>query len=126
MTPPGALRVLRAVVAHIERTAIPPTLREIGAALGIRSNNGVSDHLIALERRGLIVRPDSIARGIRVTAAGYAEAGSAANTVDMQQRDGVTSLRIVGRFAPHELEVLHREIGGLLNAARRNGRRAAR
>lgn len=44
----------------------PPTLREIGIALGIGSTNGVNDHLLALERKGYIVRDQATARGIRL------------------------------------------------------------
>lgn len=34
----------------------PPTLREIGRAMGIRGTNAVEDKLVAVERRGLIRR----------------------------------------------------------------------
>lgn len=34
----------------------PPTLREIGAHMGIRSTNCVNDHLRALERKGYLTR----------------------------------------------------------------------
>lgn len=36
----------------------PPTLREIGDHMGIKSTNGVADHLRALERKGYLVRGD--------------------------------------------------------------------
>lgn len=45
----------------------PPSLREIGTHMGIRSTNGVSDHLRALERKGYLLRDGMKARGIRVT-----------------------------------------------------------
>lgn len=41
---------------HSYLNGYPPTLREIGAHMGIRSNNGVDCHLRALERRGLVRR----------------------------------------------------------------------
>ena len=44
----------------------PPTVREIGERLGIRSTNGVNDHLAALERRGYLERDWGVARGLRV------------------------------------------------------------
>ncbi len=46
----------------------PPTLREIGTRFGIRSTNGVNDHLRALERKGHLVRSDMKSRGIRVVS----------------------------------------------------------
>lgn len=40
--------------------------------MGIRSVNGVNEHLRALERKGCIVRRDSLTRSIQVTVEGYA------------------------------------------------------
>ena len=55
------------VLDFIERMPIPPTLREIGAELGIASTNGVNDHLRALERKGRIECPtDARSRYIKV------------------------------------------------------------
>ncbi len=45
----------------------PPTLREIGARMGIRSTNGVNDHLRALERKGYLTREDMKSRALRPT-----------------------------------------------------------
>jgi repressor LexA len=47
-------RVLAFLHAFIREKGYPPTLREIGAHMGIRSTNGVNDHLRALERKGYI------------------------------------------------------------------------
>lgn len=43
-----------------------PAVREIAAALGIKSPNGVACHLRALERKGFISRRPRVARGIEV------------------------------------------------------------
>lgn len=60
-------RVLDAVTALSQRLGYPPTLRELGTELGIRSTNGVADHLRALERKGFVVRGGAgHARTIRV------------------------------------------------------------
>jgi repressor LexA len=42
--------VLEYICVSIQDRGYPPTLREIGLKLGIRSTNGVNDHLRALER----------------------------------------------------------------------------
>lgn len=47
-----------------------PTVREIGAALGISSSNASADHLKALRRKGLIVWTPRTARTIALTEAG--------------------------------------------------------
>lgn len=43
-----------------------PTVREIGAQMGIRSPNGVMSHLRALERKGLITRRAGKSRAIQL------------------------------------------------------------
>lgn len=58
--------VLDFIKLYIHEKVRPPTLREIGTRFGIRSTNGINDHLRALERKGYIVRDDMTARGIRV------------------------------------------------------------
>jgi len=50
------LEVLRYIARQIEEQGYPPTIREIGEALDIRSTNGVNDHLKALERKGYLTR----------------------------------------------------------------------
>jgi repressor LexA len=45
----------------------PPTLREIGHGLGIKSTNGVNDHLKALETKGWLTRAVGQSRGIRLS-----------------------------------------------------------
>jgi repressor LexA len=50
----------------IEQRGYPPTLREIGEYMGIRSTNGVNDHLRALERKGYLRREDMKSRALRV------------------------------------------------------------
>src|SRR6186713_2386720 len=49
----------------ISNRGYPPTLREIGAHMGIRSTNGVNDHLRALERKGYLTREDMKSRALR-------------------------------------------------------------
>jgi repressor LexA len=61
---------LRLIDEHVRVVGCPPTLRELGELMTIRSNNGVNDHLRALERKGLIVRRDRLARAIQLTDQG--------------------------------------------------------
>lgn len=49
--------VLEFIRAYRETNGESPTIREIGAHLGIRSTNGVDDHLRKLEAKGYIERP---------------------------------------------------------------------
>lgn len=65
----------------IHTRGYPPTLREIGAAIGVRSTNGVNDHLRALERKGYITRDDMLSRGIRPTDKAIADSSTSISHV---------------------------------------------
>lgn len=58
--------VLRFIESQIRRNGYPPTIREIGRHLGIKSTNGVNDHLNALQRKGYIKRQDHKSRTLAV------------------------------------------------------------
>jgi len=69
----------------IEERGYPPTLREIGESMGIRSTNGVNDHLRALERKGYLSREDMKSRALRlVSRESEPPAGSDDNLLDVQ------------------------------------------
>ncbi len=63
------LEVLRFIARQIEEAGYPPTIREIGEALDIRSTNGVNDHLKALERKGYLSRDPVKSRALIPTSA---------------------------------------------------------
>ena len=48
--------ILHFIVRQTEERGFPPTIREIGEQMDIRSTNGVNDHLKALERKGYLNR----------------------------------------------------------------------
>ncbi len=67
---PRQREVLNYIAACLDQRGIPPSFREIADALGIRSTNGVSDHIKALERKGYIKREKggrARARAMRLT-----------------------------------------------------------
>ena len=47
-----------------ENRGFPPTIREIGEEMDIRSTNGVNDHLKALERKGYLTRGEQQSRSL--------------------------------------------------------------
>jgi len=90
--------VLDFIRQSIHDRGYPPTLREIGARMGIRSTNGVNDHLRALERKGYLTREDMKSRALRPTNIetsrdGAAVAAEPANDVDLVE------VLILGRVA---------------------------
>ncbi|NOZ85007.1 MAG: repressor LexA [Deltaproteobacteria bacterium] len=57
-------KVLEYIKSTLSKRGYPPTMREIGEYMSIRSTNGVSDHLKVLERKGYIRRAGSRSRAI--------------------------------------------------------------
>lgn len=66
------------ILAFIKRSIVeqgyPPTIREIGEHFGIRSTNGVNDHLKALERKGYLLRGELKSRALNVIDGGRSPA----------------------------------------------------
>jgi repressor LexA len=68
---PRQRQVMDAIATHLDQWGIPPTLRELGDALGIKSTNGVADHIKALIRKGYLERGQGKsvrARSLRMTS----------------------------------------------------------
>jgi repressor LexA len=83
--------VLEFISSSIEQRGYPPTLREIGEHMGIRSTNGVNDHLKALEKKGYLEREDLKSRALRPIS--FEGAGPTGQMVDVP---------ILGRVAAGE------------------------
>jgi repressor LexA len=105
--------VLDFIRQSITDRGYPPTLREIGARMGIRSTNGVNDHLRALERKGYLTREDMKSRALRPTgmssppaANGASKAGGGTGAAGDQvplalpaNDDDMIDVQILGRVA---------------------------
>ncbi|WP_040821904.1 transcriptional repressor LexA [Nocardia jiangxiensis] len=64
--PPRQQRILAAIRDSVVRHGYPPSTREIGQAVGLRSTSTVSRHLKALEDKGFLRRSESVSRPIDV------------------------------------------------------------
>jgi repressor LexA len=95
------LEVLRFVARQIEECGYPPTIREIGEALDIRSTNGVNDHLKALERKGYLTRDPVKSRALIPTSAAREALGGG----DEQPSNVVSITRGAGRAGGRMIEV---------------------
>lgn len=58
-------QILDFITKRIQEQGYPPTIREIGEEMGIKSTNGVNDHLKALERKGYLKREGLKSRALR-------------------------------------------------------------
>jgi len=83
--------ILEYINASIQERGYPPTIREIGKQMGIRSTNGVNDHLKALERKGVLTRDDLKSRALRPVGQN--------DDVDFEDEDDFVEVRLLGRVA---------------------------
>jgi repressor LexA len=81
---------------RIRQWGYPPTIREIGEHLGIRSTNGVADHLKALQRKGYLNHDERKSRALTPIK----PRGTVVRAIGFQGR-GV-SVPILGRVAAGE------------------------
>src|SRR5260221_14506768 len=77
-----------------ERRGYPPPLREMGEYMGIRSTNGVNDHLRALERKGYLRREDMKSRAL-----GVVDQTDRSTPPPKPSDENLIDIRILGRVA---------------------------
>jgi repressor LexA len=105
-------QILDFITGSINERGFPPTLREIGEHFGIRSTNGVNDHLKALEKKGHLRREDLKSRAMRPVAldnvvslaerrhlAGSAMPRAVVDPEAADEADDLVEIDIVGRVA---------------------------
>ena len=76
----------------IEERGYPPTLREIGEHMGLRSTNGVNDHLRALERKGYLRREDMKSRALKLVE-------DVVSKPTPPESDDLVDVQVLGRVA---------------------------
>ena len=117
--PPRQKQLLDFVAAYQDQRGIPPTLREIGEALGIRSTNGVSDHIKSLLKKGYLERVGEArtSRGVRIaphvrggfrteaTVAVPVLGRVAAGSPILAEENWAATLHMDSKMMPHQAEV---------------------
>jgi repressor LexA len=69
------------VVKYADKHGYPPTVREIGEAVGLASPSTVHAHLANLERAGMLRRDPTKPRALEIVGRGHASATAAAEPV---------------------------------------------
>ena len=59
-------RIYAYLLERAQTTAVPPTVREIGSAVGLKSTSSVQGNLDALEKAGYISRDPGLKRNIHL------------------------------------------------------------
>lgn len=72
---PRRVEILRYLARRAGADGPPPSVREIGAAVGLKSSQTVHHHLGRLEEGGYVLRSGPAARALRLTGKGWEEAG---------------------------------------------------
>lgn len=91
-------RVLEVIRDSVDRRGYPPSVREIGEAVGLTSTSSVAHQLTTLERKGLLRRDPNRPRAVDVRVPGATDADSSAPTAD-DQHPTPTYVPVVGRIA---------------------------
>lgn len=93
------LQTLDFIRQSINQRGYPPTLREIGEHMGIRSTNGVNDHLRALERKGYLRREDMKSRALKLVESPDPSNDTSSAPSDTYDGSDVVDVQILGRVA---------------------------
>lgn len=78
--------ILEFINRFLDRNGYPPSIRDIGSAVGISSTSVVNYNLKLLEREGFIARDPEVSRGLRLVGQG-------------RDREHLISLPVLGRIA---------------------------
>ena len=109
-------QVLAWIEAAARREGAPPTVREIGAALGMRSTGSVRTHLAALRRKGYLGSPR--ARRHRGLVLGHRSRSALAPVERDRERPGAGALAvpvpILGRVAAGPTMLAEENLEGTL------------
>lgn len=86
--------ILRYILTEVRRRGYPPSVREIGKAVGLSSSSTVHAHLANLERKGYLKRGQALPRAIEILQAD-------ATPVSVEYKR-MTSVPLVGQIAAGE------------------------
>lgn len=104
---PRQRKVLEVIRESVERRGYPPSMREIGEAVGLTSTSSVAHQLASLERKGHLRRDPNRPRAVEVRTpgepAGHDEASDSTGAIDPtgsgDARPTPSFVPVVGRIA---------------------------
>ena len=106
--PTRTRKIFDFLVHYQAEQGAPPTVREIGEHIGIRSTNGVCYHLDLLEKEGVIRRRRGHARGIFLNP----------DAIDATAGTEARGLPILGRIAAGKPLLAEEHVDGFLDSDR--------
>ena len=93
-------RVLDVIRDAVSRRGYPPSVREIGEAVGLTSPSSVAHQLAVLERKGFLRRDPNRPRAILVTMPAGAETGSGEGEPEPYDETGAGDARPAPSYVP--------------------------
>ena len=93
------LAIYEFICAYTQEHSYPPSVREIGAAVGLASPSTVHMHLKALETAGYIKRDPKKPRTIEVMPEESEESSDKLASVNLDANNNIITLPLVGRVA---------------------------
>ena len=97
---PRQRKILEVIRSAVERKGYPPSMREIGEAVGLTSSSSVSHQLAALERKGYLRRDPNRPRAIEVMAPDPAGAPSYQPEKIVHDETGIGDARPAATYVP--------------------------
>ncbi|MDT7548388.1 MAG: repressor LexA, partial [Actinomycetota bacterium] len=83
---PRQRKVLEVIRESVERRGYPPTVREIGEAVGLTSTSSVSHQLMTLQKKGFLRKDPSKPRAVDVRLPGEVAAAETAAQDEAAER----------------------------------------
>lgn len=93
-------KILNFIIDEIEQKGYPPSVREIGKAVGLKSSSTVHNHLTKLEKKGYLRRDPSKPRAIEVLIKNADK--TAINDRNSDIKSNIIHVPIVGRITAGE------------------------
>jgi repressor LexA len=105
-TPPDAdgltsrqRRVLQVIRDSVQQRGYPPSMREIGDAVGLTSTSSVAHQLTTLERKGFLRRDPNRPRAVEVRIPGEGSDAEERPDADTERRPTPAYVPVIGRIA---------------------------
>ena len=92
-------QILDFIRTTIDEKRYPPSVREIGAAVGLASPSTVHAHLNALEAKGYIKREGAKSRSLSIVERGDTDPVAGASSAQAKASDDTVKLPLVGNVA---------------------------
>lgn len=91
--------ILEYIIEKVKEKGYPPTVREIGQAVALRSSSTVYGHLMSLEKKGYIKRDPTKPRAIEILPSSYSSKLPSKVQINEHLEKKMVNLPILGKVA---------------------------